>query len=98
MVDPAVSGSKATFEQHHLFPRGYLAKSGVTDVRTVNQIANYAIVEWPENVKISDQAPGEYAPAMEATIPPHEREMVRAAASSSNRLSGLIFTQASRTK
>ena len=74
MVDPAVSGSKATFEQHHLFPRGYLAKSGVTDVRTVNQIANYAIVEWPENVKISDQAPGEYAPAMEATIPPLERE------------------------
>jgi hypothetical protein len=37
MIDPAVKGTKATFEQHHLFPKGYLAKLGMTDIRQVNQ-------------------------------------------------------------
>lgn len=76
MIDPTVMGSKATFEQHHLFPRGYLAAVGVTDLRSVNQIANYAIVEWPENLKISSQAPADYAPAMEATIPAQDRQIM----------------------
>lgn len=74
MVDPAVKGSRATFERHHLFPRGHLAKIGVTDLKQVNQIANFAIVEWPDNLKISDQAPLDYAPALHAKLAPHDRD------------------------
>ena len=36
MVDPAVKGTKAAFEQHHLFPRAYLASTGVDDLKKVN--------------------------------------------------------------
>jgi len=73
MVDPAVKGSKATFEQHHLFPRGYLAKLGITDTRATNQIANFAVVEWPDNIKISDQSPADYAPGLDAKMSAAER-------------------------
>lgn len=68
MIDPAVKGTKATFEQHHLFPRAYLSKIGITDLRQVNQIANFALVEWPDNAKISDQPPSTYAPAWHAAL------------------------------
>lgn len=73
MIDPVVKGSKATFEQHHLFPRAYLAKLGVSDIRQINQIANFALVEWPDNLKISDQAPSAYAPALHNALTSSER-------------------------
>jgi hypothetical protein len=72
MVDPAVKGSRAALEQHHLFPRGYLARIGVTEQRHYNQIANFAVVEWPDNLAISDKAPADYAPALEARLSPSE--------------------------
>jgi len=31
MADPAIKGSKAALEQHHLLPRGYLEDQGITD-------------------------------------------------------------------
>jgi hypothetical protein len=62
LFDPLVRGNKAALERHHLFPRGYLAKRGITSSRDVNQVANYALLEWPDNLTISDQAPSEYAP------------------------------------
>ncbi|WP_159013556.1 DUF262 domain-containing protein [Acidisoma sp. S159] len=74
MVDPEIRGPKATFEQHHLFPKGYLAKLGITDSRVTNQIANFAVVEWPDNIKISDQSPEEYAAPLDATMSAAERE------------------------
>lgn len=74
MVDPAVKGTKSTFEQHHLFPKGYLDKLGMKDLRQVNQIANFALLEWPANLKISDQAPAAYAPALHAKFSPQERD------------------------
>ena len=63
MLDPAIQGQKS-IERHHLFPRGYLAKNGITEIRDVNQIANYAYVEWTDNNQISDQSPKDYLPAM----------------------------------
>ncbi len=33
MVDPAVKGTKAALEQHHLFPRGYLEETGIDDLK-----------------------------------------------------------------
>ncbi len=59
-VDPISQGTKSGVERHHLFPRAYLPKVGITEQRDINQIANYALVEWGDNIKISDQAPGEY--------------------------------------
>jgi hypothetical protein len=74
MIDPAVKGSKTAVEQHHLFPRGYLTKSGIKELRDINQIANFAVVEWPDNAKISDQSPVDYAPALDAKMSSSERE------------------------
>lgn len=55
MIDRTVKGSKTAVEQHHVFPRGYLATIGIKDLRDINQIVNFAVVEWPGNLKISDQ-------------------------------------------
>jgi hypothetical protein len=62
LLDPALRTKKAPVERHHLFPRNYLRKSGITDVRETNQIANYALVEWSDNIDISDSPPSEYFP------------------------------------
>ena len=62
LLDPSTIGPKSAVERHHLFPKGYLAKLNITDIRDTNQIANYAYVEYAENIKISDQSPSEYMP------------------------------------
>ncbi len=76
MIDPAIKGSKASLEQHHLFPRAYLEGQGVSDLKQINQIANFAPVEWPENIKIGKQPPAEYVPALDAQMTASERERV----------------------
>ena len=76
MVDPAIKGSKSALEQHHLFPRGYMEDQGVKDLKIINQIANFAPVEWPANIKIGKQAPAHYVPALDAAMAAAERERV----------------------
>jgi hypothetical protein len=61
-LDPAIT-AKNGIERHHLFPRAYLRKAGVTATPQLNQIANMALVEWHDNIAISDQAPTVYWPA-----------------------------------
>jgi hypothetical protein len=61
-LDPAVTAKKG-IERHHLFPKAYLRKQGITDTKQINQIANMALVEWHDNSAISDQAPSTYWPA-----------------------------------
>jgi hypothetical protein len=59
-LDPAVLAVKG-IERHHLFPKKYLSNElQVTNPRQINQIANYALVEWSDNIAISDKAPTEY--------------------------------------
>lgn len=65
LLDPTVNSKKSALERHHLFPRGYLKKEGFNDRRDVDQVANYALVEWGDNIAISDKPPWEYAPEME---------------------------------
>jgi hypothetical protein len=65
MLDPALNSNRAAIERHHLFPKGYLEKIGITSTRETNQIANYAYVEWMDNVKIGDNPPSEYVSQME---------------------------------
>ena len=62
LLDPAIKPKRSKVERHHLFPKGYLKKVGIKNTRETNQIANYGLVEWGDNVKISDQSPGEYLP------------------------------------
>jgi hypothetical protein len=60
LIDPALKTKKKSLERHHLFPRGWLEKGGETDLKIINQMANYALLEWPENIAISDDPPSKY--------------------------------------
>jgi len=60
LLDPPAQGQKKALERHHLFPKQYLKKQGIESVRDINQIANYALVEWDDNIAISDSPPGQY--------------------------------------
>lgn len=62
LLDPPAQGQKKALERHHLFPRQYLKKQGIESVRDINQIANYALVEWDDNIAISDGPPSTYWP------------------------------------
>ncbi len=66
LLDPGIKAAKSALERHHLFPRNYLRKMGIKETRDINQVANYALVEWSDNVAISDQSPVEYVPQFEA--------------------------------
>ena len=59
-LDPTTKARKSKVERHHLFPKNYLKSFGFNTNRETNQIANYAYVEWKDNIKISDSAPAEY--------------------------------------
>lgn len=74
LIDPGVKGSKAVLERHHLFPRGYLEEIGQRDIKQINQIANFAAVEWPQNIKIGKQSPAEYVPALDAALSAEQRD------------------------
>ena len=65
MLDPAVHGGHRSIERHHLFPKGHLARLGISANRDTNQIANYAYVEWGDNLRISDHSPTDYLPDIE---------------------------------
>lgn len=65
LLEPALLSNKSAIERHHLFPKSYLKKQGVSDVRETNQVANYALVEWGDNINISDKPPPEYVPELE---------------------------------
>ena len=45
-----------------LFPKNYLRKNEITEDVQINQIANYALVEWSDNIEIQDSAPEKYFP------------------------------------
>ncbi len=62
LLDPALRAHRSPIERHHLFPRGYLKKSGYKSTRDINQVANYALVEWGDNTDIGDEPPSSYFP------------------------------------
>jgi hypothetical protein len=64
LIDPAVRTQRKLLERHHLFPRAWLDREGINDRRLVNQMANYALLEWPENLDIRDKPPDEYVAAI----------------------------------
>lgn len=76
LIDPGVKGSKSAAERHHLFPRGYLEEIGVTDLKQINQIANFALVEWPENISIGKKPPADYVPPLDSALSAAKREVM----------------------
>jgi hypothetical protein len=62
LLDPSIKPKRSSIEKHHLFPRQYLENIGIDETKQINQIANYAIVEWLDNSDISALSPSEYFP------------------------------------
>jgi hypothetical protein len=77
LFDPAVRGNRSSLERHHLFPKGYLSGLGISGTRDVNQIANFALVEWPDNAAISDTPPKDYWPGYAARLSAPELDDAR---------------------
>lgn len=78
LFSPTADGSKSALERHHLFPKAYLARIGITDDRDRNQTANFAFIEWSDNIEILDTSPAEYMKDQLAKIPADERDGVYA--------------------
>ncbi len=68
LLDPAIKSTKRAVEKHHLFPRAWLQANDVKDRKVINQAANFAYVEWPDNVSISATPPKEYVPLIRKNI------------------------------
>lgn len=77
LLDPTTDAYRNSLERHHLFPQAWLRRNGYPDVYQTNQIANYAMVEWPDNSDISDRDPAEYWPQFQGRYSEEEWERVR---------------------
>jgi hypothetical protein len=71
-LDPTTKAKKSALERHHLFPRGYLKSIRISEDRLINQVANYALVEWSDNIEISHRPPREYVPELESRFSSEE--------------------------
>ena len=76
LFSPAAKGKKNALERHHLFPKAYLGKQGITDDRDRNQNANFAFIEWNDNIEILDTSPAEYMKDQLAKILPDDKPTV----------------------
>lgn len=72
LIDPALKTKKKALERHHLFPRAWQEAQGETDLKVINQMANFALLEWPENIRISDDPPSAYVPKIRPRFTPEE--------------------------
>lgn len=72
LLQEGLRSKKSALERHHLFPKAWLERQGVSDQTQRNQIANYALVEWSDNINISDTPPSEYLPFYVQRMQPDE--------------------------
>ena len=61
LFEPGTDGNRKSLEKHHLFPKAYLKSLGYPDYK-INQMANYAFIDWKDNMDILDDAPSVYYP------------------------------------
>ena len=61
LFEPGTDGNRKSLEKHHLFPKAYLKSQGYSDAK-INQMANYAFIDWKDNMDILDDAPSVYYP------------------------------------
>ena len=62
LLQEGLRSKKSALERHHLFPKAWLQRQGIVEPRETNQIANFALVEWNDNIAISDAHPSDYLP------------------------------------
>jgi hypothetical protein len=62
LIDPALAELEEGAGTPPSFPRAWLEKTGITDLKLVNQMANQALLGWPDNIAIGDSPPKEYVP------------------------------------
>lgn len=74
LLQEGLRSKKSALERHHLFPKAWLQRNGIDDQTQRNQIANYALVEWSDNIEISDKQPKEYLPFYLERLPSQEKE------------------------
>lgn len=80
LLDPAIKAKKSALERHHLFPRAYLKSQEIRSIRETNQIANFTLVEWTDNIDILDEPPSSYVPDYERKVlgkPDGEKQLRR---------------------
>ncbi|MDE6837176.1 MAG: hypothetical protein K2P33_02135, partial [Acutalibacter sp.] len=78
LFNPTADGKKKALERHHLFPKAYLARIGIADDRDRNQMANFAFIEWSDNIEVLDTSPAEYMKDQLAKIAPTEKGSIYA--------------------
>ena len=54
-----------------------MTRIGISEKRDINQIANYALVEWSDNIDISDSSPADYFPQYAARFKASELEQMQ---------------------
>ena len=77
LLESGLRANKSALERHHLFPKAWLMRNGITEQRDYNQIANFALVEWSDNVAISDKEPKVYLPIYEQRFAENELEKMQ---------------------
>lgn len=61
LFEVGTDGNRKSLEKHHLFPKAYLKSLGYPDSK-INQMANYALIDWKDNMDILDETPSSYYP------------------------------------
>jgi len=74
LLQEGLRSKKSALERHHLFPKAWLNRNGITEQRDTNQIANYALVEWSDNISIQDEHPKEYLSKYLSRMPNGDKE------------------------
>lgn len=62
---------RKSLEKHHLFPKNYLKQMGYSK-KEINQMANYAYIDWKDNDYIGDDSPAIYYPPLCTNKPEQE--------------------------
>lgn len=75
-LNPFLKTKKKTIDLHHIFPRNYLKKQGIADVKEINQIANLVYIEYKDNINIGDQSPKEYWPLLTKDLTETEKKEI----------------------
>ena len=77
MLESGLRANKSALERHHLFPKAWLMRNGVTEQRNYNQIANFASVKRNDNIVISYKEPKVYLPIYAKRFDDNELEKMR---------------------
>lgn len=78
LLDPVLKPKKKPLDRHHLFPRAWLEGQGVADLKQINQLANFTLLEWPDNIAISDAPPADYVPRLRPRFAPDDWDRMHA--------------------